>query len=209
MTTEQKVERLWDVHQIKNLMGRYALLHCMQRHQETVELFDLTRDDVWIECGGMGVYKKPEGIKKFFYDWHLSLEGDGKGMFNEHLLTSEVIEVAEDGQTAKAVWISPGAETRRVQPDNKMEAIWIWGKYGVEFIKDQNGEWKFWHFTITCDFMCDYHHSWVETEKTIGKIVAHNGKPESDAPNTFADGYATDEKPVQVPEIPKPYKSYQ
>ena len=48
---------------------------------------------------------------------------------NEKLKDTLLIEVAEDGMTAKAVWISPGVETRKVQPDGEMEAIWLWGRY--------------------------------------------------------------------------------
>ena len=208
MTTEQKVERLWDVLQIKNLMGKYALLHNAHQHMDTVNLFDLTRDDVWIECGGMGIYKKPEGIKKFFYDWHLSMEGDERGVLIEHLLTSEVVEVAEDGKTAKAVWISPGIETRRVLPDKNLESVWIWGKYAVDFIRNPNGEWKFWHFTITNDFMCDYHHSWVEVEKEFSKRVINNGMPAPDEPNSFEDGYTQKTVADLFPKIPEPYQHY-
>lgn len=208
MTTEQKTERLWDIHEIENLMGRYALLHVGREHAKTVELFDLDREDCWLECGGMGVYKGPEGIRKFFLEWHLSLEGRPEGALNVHTLTSPVIEVAEDGQTAYAVWISPGAETRRVQPDGELESIWIWGKYGVEFCRDKNGEWKFWHFTITNDFMCDYHHSWVECEDRTGGLVMNDGVPANDGPNTFVDGYRKDRVKDVQPAIPVPYKTY-
>lgn len=209
MTFEQKIDRMWDLHEVENLMGRYAYLHTAHRHMETVKLFDLDRDDVWVECGGMGIYKKPEGIKRFFYDWHLSLEGSPKGALNIHTLTSPVIEVAEDGKTAKAVWISPGIETRRIQPDADLEAIWIWGKYAVDFIKDKNGQWKFWHFTITNDFMCDYHHSWVEMEDRFGTQVINDGVPENDEQNTFVDGYTKDMVKELIPEIPEPYRSFE
>lgn len=209
LTTEQKVERLWDVHQIKNLMGRYALYHNANEHMKTVELFDLDREDCWLECGGMGVYKGPEGIRKFFYDWHLSLAGDGKGALNMHTLTSDVIEVAEDGQTAYAVWVSPGIETRRSEPNGDMVAMWIWGKYGVDFIKDKNGDWKFWHFTITLDFLTDYDHSWVETENGKGVTVRNDGVPANDGPNTFEDdGYRLDKVWGMNPRMPIPYESY-
>lgn len=210
MTLEQKVARLWDIQQIKNLMGSYALYHNGNEHMKTVEMFDLDREDVWLECGDLGIYKGPEGIKKFFYDWHLSLTGDPHGALNEHLLTSEVIEVAEDGKTAKAVWISPGVETRRTRPSGELEAIWIWGKYYVEFIRNKEGEWKFWHFTITQDFNTDYHHSWVETEKTLGARVINQGIPQNDGPALNPDdGYQKDKVFTLSIPVPKPYKSYE
>ncbi len=208
MTTDEKLERLWDAQEIGKVMTRYAFLHNAHEHMRTVELFALDRDDVWIECGGMGIYKGPEGIKKFFYTWHKSMEGDMKGAFNEHLLTTPLIEVARDGKTAKAVWMSPGAETRRVKPENALEAMWIWGKYAVDFIKVNNA-WKFWHFTITQDFMCDYHHSWVEAETSAGQRITHNGMPSADEPNSFKDdGYIKDKIAALFPELPEPYDTY-
>ena len=207
LTTEMKVERLWDTLQVSNLMSRYAYLHTNNEHMKTVELFALDRDDIWIECGGIGIYTGAEGIEKFFYTWHESLNGsDANGMFNEHLLTTPLIEVAADGQTAKAVWMSPGAETRRAVPQNDIEAIWIWGKYAVDFIK-QNGKWKMWHFTITQDFMTDYHHSWVEEKKSYTEIK-NDGIPKTDKPNTFEDGYHRD-RLTSCFSIPEPYDTYQ
>ena len=207
MTTEEKIERLWDRHEIENLMGRYALYHCAREHEKTFELF-ANRDDISLSCGDMGVYRGREGVKAFFVDWHYNLEMTPEGAFNEHLLTSPVIEIAEDGQTAYAVWISPGAETRHVQPDGRLEAIWIWGKYGVDLIKE-DGQWKFWHFIITQDFMCDYHHSWVECEKEHGPKVMNNGKPESSGPCDWEDGYTQKIVKTMVPPVPMPYKSYE
>lgn len=207
MTTEQKIERLWDRHEIENLMGRYALYHCAREHENTFSLF-ADRDDISLACGDMGTYIGKESVKSFFVDWHYSVEMCPEGALNEHLLTSPVIEIAEDGQTAYAVWISPGAETRHVAPKGDLESIWIWGKYGVDFIKE-DGVWKFWHFTITQDFSCDYHHSWVECEKEHGPKVLHNGKPKSDCPCDWEDGYTKELVKVMVPAMPMPYKTWE
>jgi hypothetical protein len=123
LTLEEKIERLWDAQEIAKVMTRYAFLHNANEHAKTAALFALDREDIWIECGGIGIYKGAAGIKKFFIDWHDSLTGaDARGAFNEHLLTTPLIEVAHDGQTAKAVCrpapkrggFPPGA--RRWQP---------------------------------------------------------------------------------------------
>ncbi len=209
LTYEQKVERLWDIQQIKNLMGKYAYCHNAHLHMKTVEMFALEKEDIWVECVGIGVYCGADGIKNFFYDWHMSLEGDMKGAFNEHLLTTEVIEVAGDGKTAKAVWMSPGAETRRYKPKNELEAIWIWGKYAIDFIK-ADGEWKFWHFTITNDILCDYHHSWVEIGNATDENVVNNGMPKPHKPNTFKPGFYNKESITALyPVPPEPYDTYE
>lgn len=78
-----------------------------------------------------------------------------------------------------------------MKPDGKPGAVWIWGKYGVDCIKNAEGEWKFWHFTITQDFMTDYYHSWTDTEKDFPSRIMNDGVPVNDGPNTFFDeGYS-------------------
>jgi hypothetical protein len=52
-------------------------------------------------------------------------------------LTTPVIEIAGDGETARAVWISPGLEG--TDP--------AWMKFGCDF-KKQEGEWKIWHLHV-------------------------------------------------------------
>jgi hypothetical protein len=209
LTMEEKIEQLWDAQEISKVMTRYAFLHNAHEHMKTVELFALDREDIWVECGGIGIYCGAAGIKKFFFEWHNSLAGkDLKGAFNEHLLTTPLIEVAKDGQTAKAVWMSPGVETRRTRPKNDLEALWIWGKYAVDFIK-VNDEWKFWHFIITLDFICDYHHSWVESEMSTAARIINDGQPQVDKPNSFdQDGYTRAKITTLFPSLPKPYDTF-
>jgi hypothetical protein len=57
----------------------------------------------------------------------------------EHTLTILVVEIAEDGLTAKGVWISPGHETFPV--GDKLKDYWSWGRYAVDFRKE-DGKWK-------------------------------------------------------------------
>lgn len=208
LTAEQKIERMWDAQEVQKVMSKYAYLHNAHMHEETAALF-ADRDDVWLECGGMGIYKGKEGIRNFMVVWHESLTGDEHGAFNEHLLTTPIVEVAADGKTAKAVWMSPGVETRRMLPKGELEASWIWGKYGVDFIKEGD-EWKFWHFTITLDFLCDYYHSWVDVEDGHAKRVMNNGVPANDAPNSFEeDGYTKKKITALIPPIPEPYETFE
>ncbi len=51
-----------------------------------------------------------------------------------HILTSAVIEVADDGKTAKAVWYSPGIVSEGSAP-NWMTA-WIYELYACDFVKE-------------------------------------------------------------------------
>jgi len=68
----------------------------------------------------------PEGFTK-----------NGGAAMRVNTLTTPVIEVAGDGETARAVWFCPGLEG----------ATPTWIKYGCDF-KKQDGEWKIWHLHV-------------------------------------------------------------
>ena len=71
----------------------------------------------------------------------------GVGQLLLHVTTTAIIEVAEDGQTAKAFWYSPGMIAESGQSGNT-----IWEAYGVDFVKE-DGVWKMWHLHMFTDFM--------------------------------------------------------
>lgn len=74
----------------------------------------------------------------------------GVGQLLLHVTTTAIIEVAKDGQTAKAFWYSPG-----IVQETGMNTSAIWEIYGVDFVKE-NGEWKMWHLHMFTDFMGNF-----------------------------------------------------
>jgi hypothetical protein len=189
LTHEEKVDRLYDQHQIRNLMARYAYCGFEANAEEIVALFS-KRDDAFVDCEGMGVFEGQDGLRKFFVDWHNTLNGDVRGVFSLHALTTELIEVAADGKTARGRWVSPGIESKR-QTDGELEAYWIWGEYAVNFIKE-GGAWKFWKFRIPHIILCDYHNSWTDLAKqgeAMGKSIAATDAKPRGKPSTFKDEF--------------------
>jgi hypothetical protein len=200
-----KVEKLYIIQQCRNQMGRYEFLHSAKRHRETAELFALSHEDCWVENYDLGFFKGPDGVKRFFVDFHVAIDGDNlKGSFCEHDLTTEVIEVADDLQTAKAVWMSPGVETRKDPQTGKLTSYWCWVKYAVDFI-EENGEWKFWHFTIYSDFFCNYYTAWVDVDYSTSATpdMLH---PDEKVETSHV--YTVNAEPAFWPVPPAPYKTY-
>ena len=70
-----------------------------------------------------------------------------------------MIEVAEDRQTAKAVWISPGYIAAPM--GGKLQGLWHWDRYAIDFAREEDG-WKIWHLWVGKDFSTPYEHSWVD-----------------------------------------------
>lgn len=211
-------ERLEALQECRNLMGRYSLLHAAFRNREYVELW-AKREDDWIRMP-FGQFNGWEGVRHCYVDIHGDRNDPDdreelKGLMMVHLMDTEVIEVAADGRTAKGCWLSPGVETGPAP--GKEKGAWCWGKYEVEFIKE-DGVWKFWHLTLYPVFLTPYNHSWGEkkaVENMQGTVIfddplaakdpAHACQP---LPKPMWEYGPEAEYPVNEPAIPEPYASY-
>ena len=164
-----RLDRMQAVQDCRNLMGEYSLLHTAYRNKEYVKLWANREDCVLLMP--WAAYFGKTGVDKCYLIDHGDRDDEGAeenpqlhgGMFM-HCMDTEIIEVAEDGATARGIWLDPGHETynRFVRPEGEPghlpatpgaweEAIpnsdWCWGKYLVNFIKE-GGVWKFWQMQL-------------------------------------------------------------
>ncbi|MEM2514302.1 MAG: nuclear transport factor 2 family protein [Candidatus Bathyarchaeia archaeon] len=203
---EGEIERLKAVHEIQNLMSKYEYYHTAQRDDKIAEMFAERAEDISAEIAFWGRYKGSQGTRKLYAKVHPYLyEKAGLGSLFIHTLTTPVIEVAKDGQTAKGVWISPGIETSRV--NGKLQATWCWIKYGVDFVKE-NGKWKFWRLKVYRIFRCPYEKSWVEMPEVDPGPFELPEELKPDEPSVYDRPYSPWTKPDLVPEPPEPYDTW-
>lgn len=203
---EERVQRLEDIHQIQNLMGRLEFLHTAGMEKEAMQLFALKTPGVSAEVANWGVYEGAEGIRRMSMGIHLAGGEKARvGTMHLHTLTTPVIEVAGDGKTAKAVWISPGLETDK--QNGKFQAMWAWVKYGIDFIKEE-GKWKIWHSHAYSIFMTPYEKSWVEAPPHTSTPMAVPDEIKPDRPSTYLWEYSTDRIYENVPAPPEPYETW-
>jgi hypothetical protein len=207
---EKRIQRLEDIHEIQNLMSRYEYFHTADMQEETVELYARKTPGATAEIANWGVYEGIEGIKRLFLGLHR--QGGEKaliGSMHMHTLTTPVIEVAADGNTAKGVWISPGHETSAPE-GGKPQAMWAWLKYGVDFVKE-DGTWKFWHFHVYPIFMTPYEKSWTEALPPVSTLPGGATIPDAvkpDKPTTYFWQYTTDVKCENAPQPPSPFETW-
>ena len=71
-----------------------------------------------------------------------------------------MIEIAEDGMTAKAAWYSPGVLSEGRQ--GQYRSAWIFETYSQDFVKE-DGEWRNWHRCLSTDFMVGPEKSWTDS----------------------------------------------
>jgi hypothetical protein len=200
---EREVERLKAVHEIQNLASKYMQIHDPTSLHRSWELFALKQPDVSVEIAMWGVFVGAESIKRLYEEGHGKAE---PGTMFEHDLTTPMIEVAEDCQTAKGLWLSPGHETPL--QDGKLRPKWMWGKFGADFIKE-DGEWKIWHYHWYDTFMTPFETSWVDNPPPPRQVTPQSASGiKADKPTTVRSTYYPEDIRSTIPWIPEPYKTW-
>ena len=202
---EKEIERLQAINEIQNLVGKYAVVHTSTSMKRSLEVFALKQPDVSVEIAMWGVFIGPERVKEMYTGMS---EGEPKpGAMFEHQFTTPIIQVAEDGQTARGLWFSPGHETTPGE-DGELVANWCWGKYAADFIKE-DGEWKIWHFHFYDTFMVPYDKSWLEKPQPAPGVLAGPPGLTPDRESTARGTYWPDHVREPIPGYPEPYETWQ
>jgi len=202
----KRIQRVEDARQVENLMAKYAYLHTAGRHEEVAALFATKTPGVRMELSPLGRWDGTEGIKTAMIKFHRFLGVGNPGNLMVHPQTTPVIEVAGDGRTAKGVWISPGLETWKNAETGEFLAIWVWGHYGIDFVKE-DGKWKFWHFHVYAFMSTPYDKSWVEPNDLQQQLLLPDEiKP--DVPNDYYHMYSTTSEIQYLPVPPEPYETF-
>jgi hypothetical protein len=147
MTAEMKAQRALDIAEITNVAGMHEYYHSALMHKAELENVWSTKDDIsW--KNNNDYYANKKDVYKFYADG--CPQGEQKrGSLWYHMLTSPVIVVAGDGQTAQAVWQSFGNVTGKGG-----QLQWTEEKYAMDFIKE-DGKWKIWHLRTYVEFYTD------------------------------------------------------
>lgn len=165
-TTEELVGRWEDYQEIVNLMGRRSFYNLWK-------LEDKVWEEMWCKkapdpCLGFndGYYKGYEAVEGWFKATkelgllkarvakknHPELadktdeELYGVGSLTPDNLTTPLVYIAEDGQTAKGMWYALAHITDYTEAGPT--TIHQWGWIAVDFVKE-DGAWKIWHLLDT------------------------------------------------------------
>lgn len=250
---ERKVSRMEDRAAIENLMGRYQYLHTANMELEVLDQLFAHVPDATIEDRANGVYQGYFGLgipdyyaERYGIDHYMPQElipddmppmppappappRKLDGVLVMHTLTTPVIEVAADGNTARGVWTSVGCESGAYRegelshipridnappgPDGlRAMADWVWLKYGVDFLK-VDGQWKIWHLHIYDVFRCPFDENWVTfAQKRFAEESAADSRIRGTGttpwlPTTFHYQYTPDAVSALEPKPPLPYES--
>jgi hypothetical protein len=203
-----EMERAQAYNACENLMNKYQFYHMRGMRTEETMLFALNSPGACVEML-WGIYDEPEGVLR----WKKS-EGYGqprqKGAFPMHCMTTPVIEVAKDGQTARGLWLMIGAESGRMPGDTETKANWAAGQFAMDFIKE-NGEWKIWKYNTTGLIYSPFEKGWhVENAEVLKKMQSME-RPEEykpDRPASYPWMWDPNEHFQNIPPVPLPYETW-
>ena len=223
--------RAADRGEIENLFNRYMYLHNAFQDEQIIPL--------WVKPGTAGIRARYSNAGQYTtYESVIRYHRDRPqpvGKLILHYTTTPVVEVAQDGQTAKGVWIMAGSESGLTDPEiakefpdmyspeevqgKKVWAHWVWCKYGVDFLR-QDGEWKIWKFRSYELARAPFEENWI----SFGEKNQHafdldlmyfgdDGKPvfmpPADAPvPTAYHPYSPSARQVLEPVPPSPYATF-
>ncbi len=198
-------QRALDIQAVENIMNRHVMYHCYGEHREEVEQIWVQEkenretcsfgqnqgfmmgfgavwdgyveyhDSMWMSSVSSYLEKNGIDVTGWTDEEILEVYG-GVGQLLLHVTTTAIIEVAEDGQTAKGFWYSPG-----MIKETGQTAQAIWEAYGADFVKEEGG-WKLWHLHMYTDF--------------TGKFFVDLGNTSSSGEASGSgEGMAAEEKP--------------
>ncbi|MDE2410242.1 MAG: nuclear transport factor 2 family protein [Sphingomonadales bacterium] len=145
--------------EVENLFSRYMYLHNAFHDPDIIPLWARKgTPGIRAQYSNNGVYTSWDSIMAYH-----AQRPNPKGKLTFHYVTTPLIEIAGDGQTAKGLWVMSGVESGLTSVDAAKNApdfmyekgvlvdgkrVWmhtVLVKYGVDFIR-QDGQWKIWHF---------------------------------------------------------------
>lgn len=228
-TDAQLMQRTWDIYQIKNVMGRHAYNHAYNLHAREME-------EIWVrelENRKTASFGQNWGYQVGFdLIWRNYVEINEKnnrrdlaalreqdpgiadcpenymiGSMFMHALTTPYIEVAGDGRTAQGLWYAPGHITF-TDPDGS-QGIWMYERYGADFIREEDDQWKLWHLFIGTDFSLPSGAKMAEMPVDVPDFDLNDEDEETNMILTHEfEAYSPRYNYSHYPHIPQPYESF-
>ena len=182
----KQLTRLNDIREIENLQGRYLYFIQAHDYEAVANLFSKDDPEASVEISSTGVYVGFEKIKAFFTEF-IGPFFNGPGVFPLHMLTTPVIDVDDDGNTAYGMWQTLGCNT--FGEDDEITAAWQQGKYDNIFVKE-NGRWVIKQFRWLCNFRTPFDKGWVKQATLDVKPLDLSLFPESAHPTRESEPYS-------------------
>lgn len=231
LTKAQRIHAALASQKIEDYKGRHAYLHGIGYMREEFDCFWYLCDNTtWAHQFGRMVGKEEIYINSVnqseammaqmtmgAYQNFPAFAGHdlrSTGKSGIHALASDVIEVAEDGQSVRAYYLTPGTLMGSVGFDGRTRGnSWLWERYGSEFVF-VDGEWKWFHEHVCPDIAGFYditnwaqerYQQFVDGTLNLGDLGGYPGLLTE--PGTTHNDISIVQPPQDTVPPPKPYKT--
>ncbi len=231
LTFEQRLHNAEASQTVEEYKARHAYMHGVSYSREEWDFMWLKSpnctwahqfgrmvgyEEVYINSVGhtdsMAMRSMTEMIRNFpEYQGHDIRSTGSSGV---HVLASDVIEVADDGMSARSFYLTPGTLTGPIGFDGKHRGgVWLWERYGSDFVY-VDGEWKWFHEQVCPDIAGDYdvgnwarnrYLDFIENDCTVGEL---GGRPaQLTEPGLLHADYTIVQTVQDTVPAPKPYQT--
>lgn len=228
-TAEQLLTR-WEIRrEVQNIMGKYSQSYCIKQEGQLPRFWS-SRPDVSLGVND-GYYLDREAIDGYYgaiaAETALASRliqarfpeklGDktpeecfGVGQVSYRPIDTAVVEVADDLQTAKGLWVVRGL-VERVTTAGPV-SYWDFSYWAVDFILE-DGQWKIWHMLDLHEVECRQGINLTDTPQPLPEdpAFAEMGTLEFPRPTracTLRETYGADRPFTPSPRVPEPYRTF-
>ena len=221
MTFEERAARLTAMDDCERLISKHCYYHSMGWRREEFDRLWSKRNDITLSlnsgklCSRASIYKSYVlDQEQESFDYHMQVRmiypqiddrvKDFRTMlrYRKPLSSNMVIEVAEDGKSAKGLWYAMGYEMNTLNLTKKIQARWLMQRYGADFIFE-DGEWRILNLSI----FSDAEGRFDEYQWPINKTESCMEKVNLDTREDLHMTHSKFQLPQATPAIPQPYKT--
>lgn len=170
-TVDERIRRVWDIETIKDIMSKRSFyIASDMRREELNKLWVTKRENQETASFGSnwGYYVGMDEISAFYVVKHgeernaqlkgycaahpeveYCMENLGYGSMICRPMSTPMVILSGDGETAKGLWYSIGQESI-ASGAGEATCRWYNDKVAADFIKE-NGQWKIWHIVVSND----------------------------------------------------------
>ena len=167
--------------------------------------YDAIRDFFVVTNGENMRKRKLELIHKFHPEVAVIPENEGMGDMVAKGATTPYIVVAEDGKSAKGLWMTPGNCTE-VGLDCRPKAAHMQEKLGIVAVRDSDGVWRILKLRTYVEFVTQLPSELLEASGTP-RTFDEQGGPEQAMPK-MPSAYSIFTKADYYPPMPEPYDTW-
>ena len=230
-TPEELLTRWEWRRELQNIIGRLTQSYLMMEEAQIYDRWWSKREDV---CLGVntGWYAGKDAVKGYYdaidkkirlasrliaaeFPDKLSGKSDeelyGVGQLGVRPADTFIIEIAEDGETAKGIWSIHGtfADITPSGPVSK----WDWGYLCVDFIRAEDG-WKIWHMQDLQDINTPTGGDWAAEPLSFPEEPGFAAMkdfvfPAPNAAEVLRESYYPGRPFTESPRLPEPYDTFE